>query len=95
MKNNMEHNDLLINDRKVYVDVLEERDREGRIFPRSFVWEDGRRYEIDRVLEICRAASLVAGGAGMRYTVKIGNHERYMFLEDDTPSRWFVPRGNA
>ena len=79
-------------DLKVYLDVLEERDREGRIFPRSFVWEDGTRYEIDKVLQICRAASLRAGGAGLRYTVKINGRERYMFLEDDERARWFMER---
>ena len=36
-----------------------------------------------------RAASLKAGGAGTRYTVRIGRSETYLFNED---GRWFVER---
>jgi hypothetical protein len=83
----------LANDCKVYIDVIEERSKSGQLKPRSFVWEDGNTYEIDSVLHICRAAILKAGGAGLRYTVKIQGRERYMFLEDEAEtSRWFMER---
>lgn len=58
--------------RKVYVDVFAVMKRDGTVLPRSFVWEDGERYTIDRVLHIVPAASLKVGGRGIRYTVKIG-----------------------
>ena len=45
--------------------------------------------EIDRVLDVRPAASLKAGGAGLRYTVRIGRTETYLFLEE---TRWFVER---
>ena len=51
--------------------------------------EQSMNYEIDRVLHVCRAASLKAGGAGIRYTVRIQNRETYLFLEEN---RWFVER---
>ncbi|MDR0916436.1 MAG: hypothetical protein LBN02_04530 [Oscillospiraceae bacterium] len=84
---------LMENDCKVYVDVTEDRTKDGQILPRSFVWEDGRRYEIDRVVEVRRAASLRAGGIGMRYKVMIQGRERFMWLEDSNGGgKWFVER---
>lgn len=73
--------------RKVYVDVLIKQDREGRITPLSITWEDDRVYEIERITRVCRAASLKAGGAGIRYTCVIRNKETFLFLENN---KWFV-----
>ena len=42
---------------------------------------------IDKVTDVRYAASLKAGGAGIRYTCQISGKERYLFLEDQ---RWFV-----
>jgi hypothetical protein len=81
------------NDCKVYVDVVERRLQDGRLIPLSFVWEDGTEYEIDRVMDVRRAASLKAGGAGLRYTVRIKKHETFMFLEEDRGiEKWFVEK---
>ena len=81
------------NDYKVYVDVNEDRHKDGGITPRSFVWEDGNRYKIDKVLNVRPAASLKAGGVGLRYTVRVGGRETYLFLEEDkTGAKWFMER---
>ena len=82
-------NNLLENEYKVYVTVLELRREDGTILPRAITWEDGFTYDIDRVLDIRPAASLKAGGAGIRYTVRIGNSRTYLWLEDQ---RYFVER---
>ena len=74
---------------KVYVGVNARFEPDGKLTPSSIAWEDGREYEIDRVLNVCRAASLKAGGVGIRYTVRIGNTETYLFLEEN---KWFVER---
>jgi len=81
------------NEYKVYVSVLAEVDMEGNIEPVSFVWEDGCTYEIDKVMEVRPAASLKAGGAGMRYLVKVRNRQTYMYLEESHGlTRWFMER---
>jgi len=77
------------NSPKVYVGVKARFEPDGKLVPLSIAWEDGSEYEIDRVLKVCRAASLKAGGAGIRYTVRIGNTETYLFLEEN---KWFVER---
>ena len=50
------------------------------------MWEDGKKYKIDRVISRERRASQV-GGCGMRYVCLIGGQTRCIFLEKD---RWFI-----
>ena len=49
MKNDQSY---LENDYKVYIDVNENRLKDGRLIPVSFVWEDVVRYAIDKVVDI-------------------------------------------
>ena len=72
--------------RKVFVDVQAEFSADGTITPLSIRWEDGTVYPIDRILQVCRAASLKVGGIGVRYTCRIGNHVTHIFLDDN---QWF------
>jgi hypothetical protein len=68
------------------------------MLPREIIWEDGRRYEIDRVTDIRQAPSLKAGGQGDRYTVMIKGHQSYLFFERSADitgnniGRWYVER---
>ena len=79
--------------RRVYVEMLLKCGTDGTVTPVSIKWEDGHTYEIDRVLDVRRAAS-EAGSMGIRYTVRIMGQERRLFYEDtysDTGKpRWFV-----
>lgn len=72
---------------KVYVEVVARFDIEGKLTPLEIVWEDGRRFEVDRVLDVRQAASLKAGGVGLRFLCRIRGRETYVFFEDP---RWFV-----
>ena len=82
---------------KVYVEVLVDHDPEGRMRPRVITWEDGTKYEIDRVLDIRQAASPV-GGQGDRYTIRVRGKESYLYFErspnltGNVIGRWFVAR---
>ena len=73
--------------RKVIVEVDVKHTREGEKLPLSVFWEDGRKYCIDRILDMRRAASLKVGGQGMRYYCRINGRDTYLRLEDD---KWFV-----
>ena len=73
--------------RRVYVNVIARHDEQGGVRPLEVEWEDGRRFEVDRLLDVRRAAALKAGGQGVRYTVRILGKETYLF-EDE--GRWFV-----
>lgn len=72
---------------KRYVEVDVRFDIEGGMTPQSITWDDGRSFEIDRVLERRRAASLKVGGRGLRFLVEIGGQKTYLFYEDPA---WFV-----
>ena len=77
------------NQYKVYVAVTAEISVDGVVTPRAFTWEDGREFEIDRVLDIRPGASLKAGGNGIRYTIRVMGKQTYLFLE---AGRWFMER---
>lgn len=72
---------------KKYVAVTAEFDQMGNIIPLVIKWDDETIFKIDRVTNICRAASLKAGGAGIRYTCIIKGRSTYLFLEE---TKWFV-----
>ena len=86
---------------KVYVAVKVEFNEIGIMLPREITWEDGTRYEIDRVVDIRQAAAMKAGGQGDRYTVRINGQQSYLFFERSTNQtgnqlgRWFVERKQA
>lgn len=73
---------------KIYVETVAEFSADGQLKPLWIVWEDGRKFEIDRVLRVERAASRKAGGVGLRYTVMIGGREHHLYYEENY--RWFV-----
>lgn len=72
---------------KKYVEMVVRCTADGAILPLAIRWAPGIMYEIDKVLDIRPAASLKAGGAGIRYTCRIRGHEKYIWREED---RWFV-----
>lgn len=74
---------------KTYVSVTAHFTAQGRMIPSSIEWEDGRVYEIDKILDVRPAASLKAGGNGIRYVCLIHGRRRHLYYENP---RWFVPR---
>jgi len=77
------------NPNKLYVSVKAIFYPDGGLRPISFIGEDGQEYEIAKVTDVRRAASLKAGGVGVRYSCKVNNKEVYLFLEED---RWFMEK---
>jgi len=73
--------------RRTYVSVDALFDEAGRITPISLSLR-GQRYGIDQVICHRQAAATKAGVQGMRYTIRIGEHETYLF--QDEKQRWFV-----
>lgn len=73
---------------KVYVDVMAEFTKDGNLIPKSLKWTDGIRYDINKITDQRRAASLKAGGAGERYTCIVQNKEIYLYYEDN--NMWFM-----
>ncbi len=89
---------MTINASKVFVPVKVQFQADGTMLPREITWEDGTRYEIDRILDIRQAAAMKAGGQGDRYTIMIDGKQSFLFFErspnltGNNIGRWFVER---
>lgn len=76
--------------RKVYVSVQAIMNPLERYpTPLRFVWEDGRTFEVDKILDVRKAASMDAGGLGIRYTIVVLGKETYLFY-DEPEKKWFM-----
>lgn len=72
---------------KRYVPVTVRFDTDGNLRPLEIEFNEAHKYPVDRVLDVCRAACQTVGGVGVRYTIRVQGHERYLWLEN---GRWFV-----
>ena len=83
---------------KVYIQVNADFNPDGVMIPTSLIWEDGSKFEIDKVTDIRQAAAMKAGGQGDRYTIRVNGRESYLFFErcpsltGNVIGRWFVER---
>ena len=78
--------------RKVFVSVLVWYDTEGNCKPFRIKFVDDPIYQnevfnIDKVIDVRRAASLRVGGTGIRYTIRIDGKRSYLFEDEN---RWFI-----
>ena len=62
---------------KVYMDMEVEFTQDGALIPRKLRWKDGRVWVIDQLLHVCEVHD--KENRGIRYTVKIGSAERYIY----------------
>lgn len=69
------------------VSVIASIQPNGVVIPQILIWENGKKYAIDKVLDIRKKASTKGGGMGLRYTCRFGNHERYLWLDGYV---WFI-----
>lgn len=75
------------NKHKIFIKITAEHDENGIIRPTILHWADGRKFTVDKVYDVRRAAALKAGGIGWRYNCLISGKQVYLFDED---GRWFV-----
>lgn len=73
--------------RRINVEVIARFNLEGDITPLQINWEDGQVFNIDRILASRQAASLKAGGQGIRYTIMVGGRQAFLYFENPI---WFV-----
>jgi len=71
---------------KKYVKVILEIDENGKKTPRTIIYND-QKFDVEKVTDIRRCASMKVGGVGERYTIVINNQQTYIFFENN---KWFV-----
>ena len=70
---------------KKYVSVNADVDTDGVIRPLRILWDDGRQWEVTKVLHTCSASHNEF--EGIRYTIKIGRALKYLYRDGQ---RWYV-----
>lgn len=70
---------------KRYITVESITDSDGVVMPVRIIWDDGRCWAIKKVLHTCTASHREF--EGIRYTVKIGSAEKYIYRDG---LRWYV-----
>lgn len=84
------HNRLMAQFVKVYVAVVLRVDEGGRMRLLAIEWEDGRQYDITKVIDKCSAPPRhVGSSSAIRYTVDIAGSRRELYHEG---ARWFVEK---
>ena len=66
-----------------YVPVIVRFDVEGKMRPVLIEFDDNRKYTVDKILDVRRAACQSAGGVGDRYTCVIQGRESYLWFEKE------------
>ena len=84
------HNRLMAQFVKVYVAVVLRVDSDGRMKPLAIEWEDGRKYDITKVIDKCSAPPRHVGSSPtVRYVVDIAGNRRELYHEGN---RCFVEK---
>lgn len=73
---------------KTFVGITAEHDINGNIKPLILHWPDGRKFEIDKLLDV-RPAPTVGSGLGKRYVCRIAN-KQVSLLRDNLEGKWYV-----
>lgn len=72
---------------KRFVKVRADFTTDGHIRPLMFRTEDGPAVRIDRITDVREAASLKAGGQGIRYTCRVDGSTVLLFYDEPY---WFI-----
>ena len=77
---------------KVYISMLLHVDEDGIMKPVVVEWQDGTKYDIDKILDERNAPPEHTGGVLTRkYKVLIKGKEKVIYLDKQT-NRWFVEK---
>ena len=72
---------------KRYVPVIVRFDAEGKLHPLEIEFDESHKYQVDKILDVRRAACQSVGGVGDRYTCQINGQVTYLWMEKGI---WFV-----
>ena len=76
---------------KIFVKVIAEFNSVGGMRPTVIVWEDGERFNIDKVKFIERAPCKSGGVLPIRFTVQVSGQTKFLYYER-AKERFFVER---
>ncbi len=71
-----------------YIKVVAIFNEDGSILPTTIIWEDDRKFTIDKVLDVRKIANLKYGAIGTRYICRIQGRDISIYNEDN--NKWFM-----
>lgn len=74
---------------RIELNIIVQHLPDGQAIPKTIIWEDGRRFPIDKVLDKRKAAATKSGGIGIRYICRICGKEVTIFDEEGV---WFLEK---
>ena len=74
---------------RIELHIIVEHLPDGQAIPRAIIWDDGRKFTIDKILDKRKAAATKYGGIGIRYICRICGKEVNIFDEDGV---WFIEK---
>lgn len=74
--------------RKEYVQVIALFTPEWNLIPKIVILGDGRKFAIDKIVDIRRAATRRPGMPPLQYTCLIWGQKCFLFFEDN--NKWFT-----
>jgi len=81
---------------KRYISVVADYLPDGRVRPVSVKFADGRAFAVEKIINVTDMTMTKHNGAAIRYYVKVGGSEHYLFFEDaprNPAPGWFVRDG--
>ena len=70
-----------------YIEVNAKMTTDGKVLPLQIIWENGKTFNVDKIIDIRPLASTKGGGVGIRYLCKIKGKEKTLFLSE---YKWFI-----
>ncbi len=70
-----------------FISVIAKFSENGVVVPQTILWEDGRKFSVDKIMDIRRCASIKVGGVGIRYHCKVHGKEVFLYRDEDS---WFI-----
>lgn len=74
---------------RIELNIIVQHFPDGQAIPKAIIWEDGRKFLIDKVLDKRQAAATKCGGIGIRYICRICGKEVTIFDEEGI---WFLEK---
>ena len=73
--------------KKEYIKVCAVFTKDGKIVPKSFLYSDGNKYKIDRIIDVKNRKASKSGGSGMCYELVIQGQTKYLYMDDN---KWYI-----
>ena len=70
-----------------YLEVNAKMNADGKVFPFEIIWDNGKVFAIDKIVDVRPLASTKGGGVGLRYLCKIKGKDKILFLSG---YQWFI-----